>query len=443
MGAVPAGRILEWVGWVLLLCFLVGIHNNQPNDYGHSITFGLVSVIFGVRGFIGNGGAQVTAVGLFQFSSALFVGFAGAYAGIEQDARVTAAYLGTAILAGIALQLLVTIFAGAGKPSSLTAFPETSEVNRLAGWGGGILLVLMAADVLGFTKQYITLTEGAAFTSTTMIAVGLLWRENARLMSASSLIIAASFLAYAEVFHSGQGRLRIVALACVLAILFTIRFQRVLLKWLVVVAAPVALFWLAQQRLSLQETLAAGASAGRTGLESMTVPIVIFGQLLDAQAEGFPKSWGYNLLSTLSPLFRGGPEALGYELVLIHSPAQYGTGFSVAATAAGEAVYNFGLLGILIAAPVLAMFLKLVDNLIRKNVELSHLGRVRLLTLVVLAMVGGAVADLVWCGQHIFIMRTLTRLPILALVVLAWMPGRFINKRPKPVRRILRVQNAR
>jgi len=218
--------------------------------------------------------------------------------------------------------------------------------------------------------------------------------------------------------------------------LFSLRFQRRILKWLTVLAAPLAVALLAMQRLSVQESLQVGASAGRNGLESMLVPIVIFGQLVEAQLrDGFQLAWGssfltFPMLFAPEAWFPNGPKALGYELVQIFAPEMVGTGYSVAATVAGEAVYNFGLVGILLAVPLLVWALKLVDRRVRAAAGSVGGSRLSMISLALWVTVGGAVADLTWCGQHIFLTRTAARLPVLLfLVLVAFVAVSLANRR--------------
>mgnify|MGYP001199193700 CR=1 FL=1 len=400
----------------------------SEGDAQRSVVYGagVASVIFGVGAFLWHGGPRVTVMGLFNIASAMFVGAAGAYAAAVNDERVPVVYLGYAVLAGLALQVVVSTVAGRAVPLP-ERLPTLSPANAAwaVRWGVAALLLLALIERLGLTAALPDLVlpfiEGTAVSATVVLTVGVLWRPDARLLSFGTILVAVSFVIYATVFHSGAGRLRIVTLAGALLILYSIRFRRRLLKQLVPIAIPIALFLLAQQRLSLQESISAGGSAGRNGLESMLVPIVIFGQLLKAQADGFPLAWGTSFLTFPLGLLPeswvpNAPGALGYELALIYSPELYGTGYSAAATLGAEGFWNWALPGLFVIALLAGMLLRFLDGRIVRAAARLHDGRRAVVALSFWAVFGGAVADLAWNGQHIFFTRTLSRLPFLGLL---------------------------
>lgn len=183
-----------------------------------------------------------------------------------------------------------------------------------------------------------------------------------------------------------------------------------------------ALWWLAQDRKELQESLRIGASEGRNGLESMLEPIIVFGRLIQSHIEGsFQLSFGQNLLSfpfafVPESWFRDAPQALGYELVNIWAPEKYGTGYSVVATTSGEAYFNFGWFGLVLIVPVMVFLLRLLDNGMVKRMSAENVNLAALLWIVFWAMLAGGISDFTWSGQHTFLTRATTRLPLLVIL---------------------------
>lgn len=419
--AQVSGSAIEWIAWLALVATLALAKSFIPESQTLNIAVGIFSVGFGLRVFYGHGQTYVTVLGLFSFALGLFVGFAGAYVALVNDPRVSPGHLGVAILAGFALQVLTVSVGWRGKRSAPPQFPKREVSNWLARWSSALLVVLIFAGVLGVAPEVRGLVESAAFAATTALAVGLLYRTDVRIGSWQTVTVLAAVGVYVEIFHTGGGRLRVVALLGAISIIATMAWPRRVLKRIILLATPAALYLLAQYRLDYQESVAYGASSGRTGLESMMVPIVALGRMVQAQGEGLQLAWGWNLLSfPLSFLPEGwmanAPQALGYEIVEFYSPDRYGSGYSLAATATGEAIYNFGLAGILIAAPILAWLCNLVDRRFRIAAAEAHTDRVALVRLAAWATVGGAIADLAWNGWHVFIVRTLTRLPLFAVL---------------------------
>lgn len=454
MGAATAVRTLEVYFWALVVIGLAAAWGQSQADaelFQVTTAAGVAVTLFGARAFIGHGQGRITALGLFNLSTALFVGFGAIYAGNTQESMVPAYYLLAATLGAFVPQIAITFF-GWGKAGNVTPqFPE-QVTNTWLSWAG-----LIALGAAGVAKSISALTsfapyiEATAFAAITVITVGFFWRTKARLLSVATLFVGALVIMYAEVFHIGTGRLRIVALVCTVGVIISARFQRRAIKWVTIVAIGPALYWLAQDRKDLQESLHAGGSAGRNGLESMLEPIQVFAKLIRAHLEnGFPLSYGYNLLSYPAAwlpenVFPDAPQALGYELVKVHAPERYGSGYSVVATSSGEAYFNFGVVGLVLMIPVLVYLLNFLDRAMVKRMSSPASGTLALLGIVFWAMLAGGISDLTWSGQHTLLTRATTRLPLLiALAVIAWMHAKLgAKKKSATVRRIPRVQASR
>lgn len=421
------GHVVEFLFALATVVGLALASDMDPGNHLWNMAAAAVSMIVGARVFLGHGGDRVTVLGVFSFVMALVGGFAGFYAAATDDPRVSAEYLNQAILACLTLQVLTAGIGWRRGEVPPPALPDPKVSAWMARWGVVSLVGLAAATTIGLTDNFAVMTEAAAFSAIVCLTIGLIYREGARLVSWRSLTVLAALLAYATVFHTGGGRLRIIALACAVLLIVSARWPRRALKRLAILATPAALYLLALQRLSLQESLQFGSSAGRNGLESMLVPIVVFGRLLEEQAAGMTLAWGWNLLSVPLSFLPAGwvenpPQALGYELVTFYAPSKHGSGFSLAATAAGEAAYNFGLLGAVVAAPVLALLCNFLDRRMRLAAAQADKGRMGLVRFAFWAALGGGVPDLAWNGWHIFVTRALMRMPLLgALAVLAFM----------------------
>lgn len=451
VGVSHPGRIIEGYFWLLAVLGLIMARNlSALSDAQFQVTAaaGVAVTVFGLRTFIGHGKGRITALGLFNLSTALFVGFGAVYAATTQESLAPANYLFLATMAVFIPQLAITAFcwgkAGLVEPQ----FPESGTNSWLHRTGFLVLVVAAGARLIGVPQDIAPYVEATAFAAISVIAVAVFWRERARLVSFATFYVGALVILYAEVFHIGSGRLRIVALVCTVGVIISARFQRKALKWFAVAAIGPALWWLARDRKELQESLNAGASAGRNGLESMLEPIQVFARLIQAHQEGgFPLSYGVNLLSYPSVFidswFPDVPQALGYELVRITAPERYGSGYSVVATSSGEAYFNFGFLGLVLMVPVLVYLLTLLDRKMVNQMSRPTLGAGALLWIVFWAMLAGGISDLTWSGQHTFFTRATTRLPLLGLLGgLAWMHGKLASK-SQPARRKHYVQAAR
>lgn len=424
--------IIELMGWVVILCLLAWSLFQTTNPAVQtrvSVISGVLVSVFGVRAFLGHAQRRISVLGLFNLSTALFIGVAGIYTALDADNGLSDFYLACAIVGSFAVQVATTALAWGRNTDQALRFtlPPDHAAHWATRWGMFLLVILAIVQVAsdgGSIRAYI---EAGAFVSITVLAIGVLWREQARIYSWRTVMLLGCLVLYAELFHSGQGRLRVVALACTIGVLVSIRFQKRIVKLAVVGLIPLALLWLSYDRLSLQESLQTGASEGRTGLESMMSPIIVFAQLLEAQqVQGFPLSYGYNLLSFLALLAPGEaePRALGYELVQITSPERYGSGYSVVASSTGEAVYNFGLFGFVVVVPVVAFIVHMLDKLLARTVTKVNLTTFGLIAIVFWAICAGSFADFTWSGQHTYLARIAMRLPFIAgLAIFAWIYG--------------------
>ena len=206
----------------------------------------------------------MTALGLFNLSAAMFIGFGGYKAATDAYSEVEPRYLNTALLGALAVQITVSAISWSTVPNRLVVPLVSARDGR---WAvrlgvGGLLALYLVPRAFDFNGG--ALVEGSAFTCVMFVTIGVIFRERGKLMHPRNLLVLAALGVYAEFFHGGTGRLRLVAAACgVFSSSRALPLKR--LKWGMVLGAPLALYFLAQERLALQESIKAGASAGCTG----------------------------------------------------------------------------------------------------------------------------------------------------------------------------------
>ncbi|WP_141437051.1 oligosaccharide repeat unit polymerase [Blastococcus aggregatus] len=403
------------------------------------MALGVVAVLYGTWAFLSHGHGRITALGLFNFAFALFVGVGGISEGLDPLARTSAGYVSAAITLALVVQLLVNQASWRKASSAEAETPGTPPIQGarlITRLGAAGIVAVFIAQRAGLPFADLGVVDAAVFASVTLFAAGLIFREDTELASRRVLYALGAFVLYATVFHQGTGRLRLVALACVLGLLLTARFPYRGIKWAAVAVTPLAVWWLAQDRLDYQESLNPGASEGRTGLESMLSPIRLFGQIIEAiDVSALTPSWGTTFLSVpfavvpeqLQPDWV--PPALGYQLVALVDAGRLGSGYSVVGTVYGEWYWNFGSLGLLLAVPVLSWLFIAVDSRFRRSLTDLASKPYALVSLVFWAMLAGGIADLAWSGTHTWAVRQLSRLPLLILLIaILWFTNRPVRQ---------------
>lgn len=436
-------RFVEAIGWLAAAVAILLVQGFESNASLESIkALSLLPLIFGVRVFVKHGRGRITTLGLFNLSLSLFVGYSGIVTASAPIVAVSAGYLTLAVAGSFLAQVAITFLAWpaigpSDHPASTVSDHDARWLTAIGALAFGSSLYLIRRE--GLADLAGAFLEGAAFSAVIVLAFGVFFRKGAKLFSVGSVVVVGTFFAYVELIHGGAGRLRLVALACALALLVSARFPRRAYKWAIITGTPLAIFWLAQQRLSLQESLKTGASAGHSGLESMTGTMESLAGLLEAQAAGHaPLAWGFNFLSApmlivpqqLLPFEK--PNALGYELVKVLQPDRYGTGFSLASTVFGEWAFNFGILGFFFVVPAMAWALAFVDR--RFGASVDHLADAgfSFMSFLVWVLLAGSIADLTWSGLHVLSARTLSRLPLVLVVGLVLQRQQINAARRKP-----------
>ncbi len=424
---VSPALVLEGLAWMLLIgvAWWWTISSTEQGQGPVIIYMSVLSLLSGTRVFLGHNAGRISAAGLFALSSAMFVGLSGLLLLDAGDPPAGWRNLALAVAATLTAQVATSMFAWRRPPDDGSS-PYWVD-RRLADWFTRSGLIALAAATVAHiaVPALAPLTSAAAFAATCILACGFFLREDKRFLVLYLGLISGAVILYIELFHGGEGRLHIVAMACAIAIIISGRFPYRSLKLGIVAAVPVAILWMALDRLALEEGLGANPNDGRTGLESMTAPLEVLSQLIEGLRDhDFQPSLGYNLLSIpaiLIPDFvwPNQPTALGYELVQFADPARYGDGiFSTVATFVGEGLYNFSWFGIPVVIAFATFLLRSIDTQLNAQLGSHRITRVGLLGFVLVVMLAGALADYTWSGVHTYLARTLYRLPVFLIVLL-------------------------
>lgn len=408
-----------------------------PGPTEHAVFWvGLVAMCYGAAVFVLHGSARITTLGLFNLTCSTVIGAAAVDAAIRPVTPTGDTYILYALLGSFAAQAAVTCLAWIRsepkKPELRVSIPP-ELATRLIGFAVPIVVGGFVAHYVGLAIAPPVLVDGAVAAALTLIGAALLLDERGRLFSFRVLMAFAALALYAGYFHTGTGRLQVVAVAWALALIGSARFPSLRLKSAAIGLAPLAMWWMARSRRQLQESLSAGGSEGNSGLESLFSPLPTMAKVLEQQIEhSLPYVWGKTLLTTPFGPFPEAwrpewvPPALGYDLVRITQPSKADTGFSEACTIFGEAVWNFGPWGLLIMVFPLAAAIIWIDRHFDSTLQTLASSRLPnvLVRAVILAIIGGSIADLVWGGTHTFGMRLIAKFPVLLIMAALAAHGR-------------------
>ncbi len=300
-------------------------------------------------------------------------------------------------------------------------------------WALGAGFVTLTATVF-LGDRLGVLSDGFGSSAILLICIAMLLSPRGLKNPWNNVTIAGALLVYPTTIISGTGRLRAIALILAAVYILFLRYGRQWLKVVGVFLAPLILAVLGVWRREYETSLS-GEHGSDTGLSSMFVGIGNFGSLIhDFDLGGLP-TLGASLLSPLRAALPDGlapdwiPDAIGYQLAALTDPQLYGTGFSTVATVYGDLWWNFGVLGLVIGVPLLAVMLDRIDSWTIRSYRRSVKGPRDLLFLVFFAALLGGVGDIVWSGFHTWIVRMYAR--IAALIVL-WLLTFYVPRRIIP-----------
>lgn len=432
--------------WLLMLVLfnLAGIAIWETKVLQLAIS--VLGIAHSIVGFWCDGGRRISAPGVSFFGSALFVFFPGAYLALNQQSLFSHLNLTPTITIILVMQMVAYHFVWQYRDvvtatSVETIPPKVANPSMLVG-----IVLLSAGAAASFTSLAENPIVGASvYSGLVLFGVAALHRPRGALFA--YLVIAVGFVIYLEVIFSGFGRLTVGSLGIALAMAATHRWPgRSVKTALIVLTAPV-MAYMASERVEFKSaTLGSGVDSSVSGLESVLSPVARFSQLLDMSVSGvLDHTWGQSLAASAVVLiprevWPEKPEGLGAELGELFRP-DLSEDYTALALVHGEAVYGFGVLGLLLLFPLYTWMVKAFDRVIVS----SQVGRARGLPDLLLKTAGiilaASIVDLLWGGTFTFASavapRLLLVLGLYAISYLLWEAGRpRPNKYVKPARRL-------
>lgn len=378
------------------------------------------SLLFGLWVYWRHGGPAITAIGIYNFAFAVFVGFAGLYllfTGVATDAVVQA--LAWCYFGHVTTWLL--FWTNDPPPAPPRPWPVDPAFLRRITWAGALLTCVGALGSLQLGESLRHLGIAAGFIGAVFLAIGLLTDER-RPPLLGCVLAGAGFLA-ALLTSNSYGRLMLGSLGLALLVVISRRIRTRLVKAAVLLGSAPILLVFGNMRLDAVRDNYPDLPVKGTGLESVASPLETFGSLLDFHAAGaLPYAWGETFwvaLVSLVPraLWPTKPPGFGAELVLILHPELAGTGHSDAALFQGEWLYNFGIVGLVLMVPIVGLAVWAVDRFLAWSGARPLLSRRALFLYGAAIVVAAGLPDLAW-GAFTFAVRAGMRLAVLLLVVL-------------------------
>ncbi|MDI6101298.1 hypothetical protein QLQ12_22030 [Actinoplanes sp. NEAU-A12] len=398
-----------------------------------------VCVVFGLWIFWSHDGNRITAVGVYNFSFALFVGFAGLYHTFIQPPGPTLDLILTAVSWAYFLHLVTwAIFWAGHRPEPERPFTVNRGSPAVVWWGLALLstAIWLVGEDAGTTTGFVL--AAIAFAGTALIGAGLILRAEGWGWVVCGVTTAAAVAAYTQYFFTGFGRIVLASLGFTFLIVLSHRTRGRIVKLVVLVGAVPALTALAALRVALVAEMRNGTQ--ENGFESIVHPLYQFARLLALEDAGsVPHAWGQTFWAAVVALVprRMWPEkpvGLGADLVPVLRPGLIGTNHSEVALYLGEWLFNFGIPG-LFFVPSAGILLRILDRYLVSAAS-SVLDRHDNLIRYTLASVAAAgVIDVLWAGSFSYASRTGSHVVILLAVLLVfqvfWSSARDHRDRPR------------
>jgi hypothetical protein len=387
-----------------------------------------LALLFGLWVFWRHGGERITAVGIYNFAFALFVGFAGVYQAAVLPVGTSAGPLLTAVAWCYFLQVVTWQLFWTKEPPPIVA--ESREVSpAVALWtttlGFSVLLGAVLVSPGGAGLEL--LANAAGFVGTLLVGVGLLRGPGRRRWICGAIVTSGALAFYVHFLFHGFGRIVLGSLGFGLLIVLARHTPGRLSKAAVLLGAAPVLVVLAKVRVYTVEQIRPDIRGYENGLESVVSPLQSFTTLLNYHHAGLlPNDWGHTFLAALFALvpraiWPDKPIGFGAELVAFLNPGLVGTSHSDAALFFGEWLYNYGLAGLVLMVPAVGLAVCGLDQLLvrAQNRPLDSMGAV--LQYAAAVVTASGVIDLLWVGTFSYMSRSGSRLLILAglLVLLA------------------------
>lgn len=284
-----------------------------------------------------------------------------------------------------------------------------------------------AAVIFEMVPATRVLTGGAYFAGAALLGAGLVaGRPNAWMYWRTAAWFTAVVVVYLNTQFAGYGRLVVVSLVLLPALLLGLRMPDRRLKVLLLVGAPLLVSRLSQVR---EEVVAAAygsdATLGGDSPDSTVSPLRTFSRLIFEQ-HSYERGYGETFWSGITVFvprawWEGKPSGFGAVLTQELEPNLVPVGHSMAALAQGEWFYNFGWVGLVLMVPVVGAFVRWVDRgLEGVHERVTGEGR-RIVVVAALALVIAGLPDLVWNGTGTYVTRLGFRL-IFLMPLLLLMP---------------------
>jgi hypothetical protein len=388
------------------------------------IVLSALSLALGLVGFYAGGG-QISAMNIWSFSFALFVGFAGIYIITNYQAGIRVPYLLTAVAIAYFGQV-VTVYCfwvNPMKTSTERTLPvATSEVSRLGIFRGAALFT--AAFLLSLRYSGNILANSATFAGGVLLSTSMFLRPAKTVGTTVRVIICLVMLVLnARYVFNGFGRLQLGAFGLAIAIAASTRFKgRTVKIAILVVSIPVMLYF-AHHRVAYTASLNSAQSPNVTGFESVVSPLYFFSSLLEMHFDGqLALHYFSTMRATLTlwiphRVWSGKPPGFGALLGNLFFPQLQGTGFSTYALFQGEWLYSFGLAGLVAMVPFVGLSIRWLQNRLTPMFTRNVNAKRELLRLTVAIVFIAGLPDLLWGGTFNYLSRALFRAVILAVVV--------------------------
>lgn len=365
-----------------------------------------------------SGGPEVTpagvlsiAIGLFGYFPALYYSWMGGSHPMLPTATMylLAVHMATMVLMTFAPSWPATpMWSGRGINRPEARWVLTYGIVLLA--GGAMMTILLDLPSTA-------LPAAVGFLGATLVAYSTTFTAGS--LRKRSLVVAVGAVAtYMYLLFETNGRLVIAGLAFTILLFLSQRARRRWMKALVLVSLAPALLLAARQR---SDAVQASRGIEESGLESVVWPMDRLSILLAlAKDGGLPPSWGDTFIPSVffwvpRRLWPDKPAGFGSELVPVVRPGYTGAdGHSEAATALGEWVWNFGIVGLVILPLVTALSLAILTKWRRSFVASTPSPRA-IISHLAFALITAGMLDLFWVGTFGFSSRAGIRLIALAI----------------------------
>lgn len=384
-----------------------------------------LAIVHGLTGFVQLGGRRLSAGGVFLLGMVLFGYFPTLWYRLTTP-EVPSAFEVPGLAAMLALQVLWVSFWQTAPALNSDSRHPTPDLPRgvpalslgVAGIYFGLGVGIFVLDIQALRH----LAQPFGYASVTVAGLVLVQRR-AHFRFRSLVGLALLFAAFAAFFFTGGGRLVLGSLAVALALVAGTRWTPAYLKPTMVLSLPPALWLLATDRSARTEQFLHGYR--ETGLESVVWPQRVFFQMLESVTyHDFPLGGGSTFAAASviwvpREVWPDKPVGFGTVLTALYKPHLLAVGHSEAALVHGEFVYNFGWMGLIVLAVVVAGLVTVYERMLRTTYLRAPDGLDDLAVQAIVITLVAGLLDLVWVGTFTYASRAgFTCILLLLLYVL-------------------------